>query len=74
MTSGTKHAPVPEHSPPLVEHYYEHGGHAMTDAQRRAYARSAEAIDGAACKQCQKAQGAATSRYSRQKAKELGLD
>lgn len=40
--SGTNTAPVPEHSPSLLEHYYG-GGHAMTDAQRRAYAQSADA-------------------------------
>lgn len=26
MVSGTDTAPIPEHSPPLVQHYYEYGG------------------------------------------------
>jgi hypothetical protein len=66
MLSGTKTAPVPEHSPPLVEHYYEHGGWRMTPDEARAYARSADAFDGAMCSTCQSRQGAALSLYSKQ--------
>jgi hypothetical protein len=65
---------VPEHNPSLLEHYYRHGGHAMTDAERAAYARSAEAIDGTMCLTCQRSQGAPLSRLSQQLAKEFGLD
>lgn len=73
MRSGTPTQPVPEHNPPLVEHYYEHGGHAMTDAERRAYARSDKAIDGAACRTCQSKQGAEMARKSRGYKKRYGL-
>ena len=66
MISGTKTAPVPEHAPSLVEHYYEHGGWRMTPDQARAYARSAEAFDGAMCRTCQSQQGATLSLYSKQ--------
>ncbi|WP_081686060.1 DNRLRE domain-containing protein [Candidatus Solirubrobacter pratensis] len=65
MRSGTATQPVPEHSPPLLLHYYLRAGHAMTDAQRRAYARSEEAFDGAMCLSCQRSQGAELSRLSR---------
>lgn len=74
QTSRTATAPSPQHEPPLVRHYYEFGGWRMTDAQRRAYARSAEAFDATKCLTCQRREGAAEARYSRQKARELGLD
>jgi RHS repeat-associated protein len=71
--SGTNTAPVPEHSPPLLQHYYDHGGYAMTDAQRRVYARSADAFDGTMCLTCQRAQGGLMSRLSRWYAALWGL-
>lgn len=74
MVSGTRHAPVPEHRPELVVHFYEHGGWRLDRDQARAYARGADAFDGAMCARCQAAQGAAASRYSRQMKKLLGLD
>jgi hypothetical protein len=73
MISGTPTQPEPEHNPPLVEHYYEHGGHEMTDEERRAYARSEEGIDGSSCKTCQRKQGAALSRKSRGYKKQYGF-
>jgi RHS repeat-associated protein len=73
MLSGTNTAPIPEHSPPLVQHYHQRGGWAMTDAERRAYARSGESINGAACQQCQRAQGAVMARFARLMAQWLGL-
>jgi hypothetical protein len=63
--SGTKTQPVPEHHPSLLEHHYDHGGHAMTDEQRRAYARSPEAFDRTRCLTCQRSQGGVLSRLSR---------
>jgi hypothetical protein len=73
MISGTRTQPEPEHNPPLVEHYYEHGGHEMTDEERRAYARSEEAIDGSSCKTCQRKQGATLARKSRGFKKQYGF-
>lgn len=73
MVSGTDTAPIPEHSPPLVEHYYEHGGWQMTPEGARAYARSADAFDGAMCASCQASQGGQLSRYSRMMKKLFGL-
>ncbi len=61
MQSGTKNAPTAQHSPTLKSHYYRKG-HRMTPAQRRAYARSKESMNGAACKECQSKEGAAESR------------
>ena len=65
MVSGTDTAPIPEHSPPLVLHFYNYGGWQMTSEQARACARSAEAFDGAMCTACQSSQGAGLSQYSR---------
>ncbi|WP_265868013.1 ricin-type beta-trefoil lectin domain protein [Streptomyces sp. SKN60] len=64
MTSGTAHAPVPEHDPPLVLHYYRGGGSEMTNAERRAYARN-DGINGAACQACQRSQGAEMAKVSK---------
>jgi len=61
MQSGTKNAPTAQHSPTLKSHYYNKG-HKMTPAQRRAYARSKESMDGAKCKPCQSKEGAEESR------------
>ena len=72
QVSGTKTAPSPQHEPSLVEHYYEHGGHAMTDAERKAYAAK-EGIKGTQCTTCQKREGAAMAKYSQQQAKKHGL-
>ncbi|GAB4102018.1 hypothetical protein GCM10028790_10360 [Micromonospora taraxaci] len=72
MTSGTPHAPVPEHDPPLVLHYYRGGGSEMTNAERRAYARD-DGINGAACKVCQLAQGAEMAKVSKAIKRNLGL-
>jgi RHS repeat-associated protein len=71
--SGTRTQPVPEHSPSLLEHYYDEGGYAMTDAQRRAYASSEQAFDGTLCLTCQRRQGAALSRESRRRVRLYGL-
>jgi hypothetical protein len=57
MTSGTDSAPVPEHSPALVDHYYEEGGGQMSRGEAYEYARSEEAFDGAMCLTCQRQQG-----------------
>jgi RHS repeat-associated protein len=73
QVSGTKTAPVPEHEPSLLEHYYDHGGHAMTDAARRQYARSAEAFNGTMCLTCQRSQGAILSKLSRWYKEKWGL-
>jgi hypothetical protein len=72
--SGTAHAPSPQHTPTLVRHYYDGPGKYMTDAQRRVYAKSSEAFDATQCLRCQKVEGAAEARYSRDKAAEFGLD
>ncbi|MEU5343997.1 ricin-type beta-trefoil lectin domain protein [Streptomyces sp. NPDC020766] len=72
MTSGTAHAPVPEHDPPLVLHYYRGGGSAMNDAERRAYARN-DGINGAACQVCQRSQGAEMAKVSKAIKRYLGL-
>ena len=56
-SSDPKKKPIPEHSPQLSDHYNERGGHAMTNEQRRAYAKSDQAIKGAACATCQRSQG-----------------
>jgi len=73
QVSGTKTAPVPEHDPSLLEHYYERGGHEMTDAERRAYAGSEEAFNGTRCLTCQRKQGADLARLSKEYAKTYGL-
>lgn len=73
QVSGTNTAPVPEHSPSLLEHYYNNGGFAMTDAQRRSYAQSADAFDGTMCLTCQRSQGGKLSQLSRQLAQRWGL-
>ncbi|MFF3565725.1 polymorphic toxin-type HINT domain-containing protein [Streptomyces sp. NPDC002574] len=72
MISGTATRPVPEHDPPLLLHYYRFGGSEMTDAERRAYART-EGISGAACWQCQKEQGLEMMKVSIAIARNLGL-
>lgn len=72
MTSGTAHAPIPEHDPPLVMHYYRGGGSEMTNAERRAYARE-EGINGAACQVCQRSQGAELAKVSKAIKRNLGL-
>jgi RHS repeat-associated protein len=72
MTSGTAHAPVPEHDPPLVLHYYRGGGSEMTNAERRAYARN-DGINGAACQVCQRSQGAEMAKVSKAIKRRLGL-
>ena len=69
--SGTKTAPSPQHEPPLVKHYYEHGGHTMSNADRAKHAR--ESIKGTQCLTCQRKEGAMMSRYSREQAKKHGL-
>lgn len=61
-SSDPKRKPIPEHSPPLSDHYNERGGHSMSNEQRRAYAKSGAAINGAACATCHKQQGAAQSK------------
>ena len=69
--SGTKTAPSPQHEPPLVKHYYEHGGHTMSNADRAKHAK--ESIKGTQCLTCQRKEGAMMSRYSREQAKKHGL-
>ena len=61
MVSGTKTAPTAEHQPTLKSHYYSQG-HKMTPAQRRAYARSPQSMNGSICKTCQSKQGAAEAK------------
>jgi hypothetical protein len=46
----------------------------MSDLQRRAYARSPGAFNATKCLTCQRREGAVEARYSRDKARELGLD
>ncbi|MGW1268551.1 ricin-type beta-trefoil lectin domain protein [Streptomyces sp. NPDC002491] len=72
MGAGTTHAPVPEHDPPLVLHYYRGGGSAMTNAERRAYAKN-DGINGAACQPCQRSQGAEMAKVSKVIKRKLGL-
>lgn len=69
--SGTATAPVAQHEPPLMEHYYGHGGSAMTDAERRIYARSEAAFNGTMCHRCQRVEGAKLARESRRIRQEL---
>jgi len=71
--SGTPHAPSPQHSPMLWEHYNKRGGHLLTDAERRAYAASGTAFDGTICLRCQRVEGAEAARLSRELAKRLEL-
>lgn len=73
MVPGSDHRPVPEHDPPLVVHYYDHGGFAMTDEERRTYARSEEAFNGAFCLQCQRKQGHEMAKLSQRYKKKYGL-
>ncbi|MCY0934721.1 LamG-like jellyroll fold domain-containing protein [Streptomyces sp. H34-S4] len=72
MARGTAHAPVPEHDPPLVLHYYRGGGSGMTNAERRAYAKN-DGINGAACQVCQRSQGAEMAKVSKAIKRNLGL-
>ncbi len=57
MESGTPHAPQAQHNPALSDHFNEHGGKDMTSSQRREWARSEDAIDGANCRRCQGQEG-----------------
>ena len=70
--SGTKTAPSPQHTPSLSEHYYDHGGHAMTPEERKNYAKN-EGIKGTQCLTCQRREGGVQSSYSKYKAKEHGF-
>jgi RHS repeat-associated protein len=63
--SGTVTAPSPQHEPPLFLHYEYHGGKEMTQVEREAYARSAEAFNGTQCLTCQRKEGAALAKESR---------
>lgn len=69
--SGTNTAPSPQHEPPLSQHYYDHGGHAMSREERIKHAQ--ESINGTQCLTCQRREGAKMSRYSRKQAKKHGL-
>lgn len=69
--SGTRVAPSPQHSPPLVVHFYEGGGSAMTATARRAYARSAQSLKGTQCLSCQWREGSEMARYSVKKRLEV---
>lgn len=71
MTPGTKQAPIPEHEPPLMFHYYLYGGKDMSEADRKAYAKSG--INGSACATCQRQQGADMSKISKRIVDEFGL-
>ncbi|NEA65615.1 ricin-type beta-trefoil lectin domain protein [Streptomyces sp. SID12488] len=72
MRTGTANPPVPEHDPALVLHYYRGGGSAMTNAERRAYAKN-DGINGAACQPCQQSQGAEMAKVSKAIKRNLGL-
>ena len=65
MVPGTKHAPSPEHNPPLVKHWWEKGGQDMSYEERVAYAQSENAFNGTICLQCQKKQGGVMAQFSR---------
>jgi hypothetical protein len=65
MRSGTKHAPSPQHEPPLFHHFERYGGRQMTQQQRRDYARSGESLSGAVCRLCQNREGARLAAESR---------
>ena len=69
--SGTNTAPSPQHVPPLVQHYYDHGGHKMTNTERRQHAQTS--ISGTQCLTCQRKEGAKMSKYSKEQAKKYGL-
>ncbi|MBP3220723.1 MAG: MafB family polymorphic toxin [Neisseriaceae bacterium] len=68
QVSGTSTAPSPQHEPPLVKHYYEHGGSQMTPAQRKEYAKN-EGINGTQCLTCQRKEGGKLSQYAKNKKK-----
>lgn len=70
--SRTETQPVPEHDPPLGEHYYFHDGWKMTDAERRAYAKAG--INGTRCRKCQSSQGGKLSNALTRLAEEFGLE
>lgn len=57
MQSGTSTAPQAQHDPPLSDHFRNGPGAEMTATERKAYARSPEAINGARCATCQRAEG-----------------
>ena len=69
--SGTNTAPSPQHEPALSQHYYDHGGHAMSREDRIKHAQ--ESINGTQCLTCQRREGAKMSRYSKKQAKKHGL-
>jgi hypothetical protein len=69
MESGTKHAPQPQHNPPLAKHFHEEGGFKMTPQQRKDYAE--KNFDEANCKNCQTKEGGTMAAYSRSKNKEV---
>ncbi|MBS2553446.1 hypothetical protein KGQ19_42000 [Catenulispora sp. NL8] len=71
METGTPTAPIPEHDPPLVIHYYLEGGAHLTKAERVAAAQTN--INGAVCKRCQNQQGAEMAKISKAINKNLGL-
>ena len=70
--SGTDTAPSPQHQPPLVVQYYEHGGHKMTSEEGSQYARE-KGIKGSQCLTCQRREGAEMSRYSKKQKKKWKL-
>ncbi|MFJ2566940.1 LamG-like jellyroll fold domain-containing protein [Streptomyces sp. NPDC087568] len=69
--SGTKTQPVPEHDPPLGEHYYFHDGWKMTNAERREYAKAG--INGTRCRTCQSSQGGKLSAALTRLAEAFGM-
>jgi len=65
MLSRTPTAPSPQHEPPLSKHYYLYDGWQMSDAQRRAYAKSPASLNGAVCISCQRSEGGTLAWCSR---------
>jgi hypothetical protein len=57
MVRGTETQASPQHDPQLEVHFYLGGGWRMSQAQRVAYANSAEAFNGALCLTCQRTEG-----------------
>ncbi len=60
------------HKTPLVKHYYEQGGHAMTAAQRKQFARDRRNMEAISIRQ-NRAEGGRLATYSRAIKKKYGL-
>jgi RHS repeat-associated protein len=63
MVSGTRSSPQAQHEPPLSQVHYERNGSQMSSTEKKDYANSEGAINGANCRTCQAREGSAQKQY-----------